>query len=904
MLVRCPSCATQLRLARAPTQDTQLRCPKCSTAFRVRPSAPNHAVAIGDIDGVPIGRRDETPSGSAPTQGAPTQDEAAGDDAQPAPHAPARSNETSLPSALPPARGGMFDSMASPALGASAPTTPDADPSERGTLPLGQALPPPRGEDLDSRDVSGVFRTAHAEALPATHGVPDEDSSPNLSALPPARIGALASGSMPSVGAPALPPSQGVGLESASVPALAPREPTPGPNVGPGGPALPPRRGADPEDTAPPGSDAPRAPRVDGLPPTTYDRSLDSTSVAAVANDDLFPNSPKDPGPRVPGRAALRGGAAPYAPNASTEESFQIPLAAFEQPAYEAPGGNYGDDETAPPTGTADAQTRPASAAPTTPPDEAARLARIAMARVRPSQANPSVRAKRAARPPSASSQPTNPIGVADTLAPPRGVSAPGFGARPSPLDELDASNIPDDLHSFVDGDARGDASPFGDPLGESSEGGAGFVGLADGEASAFGAPLSEKRQDPFRFTTDTNAAVGLELDHEPRSGTSPVEGIRGPAQVTKQVDPLMEFGDMFREVREAVGDSGARGRIDESLFRSGSREPAKSRPDARGSADQLLLKGGRPELDEDPFSRVGVPRTTAGVKVGNASAPPVQQKDDDEQSRLIDIALRDSGLHEPVSEENVAPATSTTFRDAPSLDIRDEVPRARGAVASALLVIVLTLVGVVGYVVYANGGLVDFSDPQYALAVAFRGAEPIAAGGAPAREGAAASLQITALPAGAPEGLEDELQLVDVVDGFYRTSAGTEFVLVEGYVQNDGPSTYRGIRVHVTLHNESGEEVAAREVPIGQAVEQPSLEEIGDAEALDALYAARSAEGDALALANNQRSPFTAAFLVGDDDEVDTLTATPRVRTAERAGECWSVLEFETAPPAEEASP
>lgn len=515
------------------------------------------------------------------------------------------------------------------------------------------------------------------------------------------------------------------------------------------------------------------------------------------------------------------------ATDSRTEESFQIPLEAFEQPAFRAQlsGAHSALDDSAPDDGD----------------DNGAQTALASEATV----------------------------------------------VRPSPVEEsatgeLESSRVPEELHSFLDGDDSDKTAFFGEPLDPGASSGGGFAELNDGEGSMFGAPLFERRQDSFQF--DAAPPDGSDASDAVRAQAVSEDGIRRSATVTKQVDPLMEFGDMFREVREAVGDRGARDHLDPSLFDEHAAPPGAFEARA-SSGENLVLKAGKTERDEDPFRREAAPVAAAGVRVSRDSLT----REKEEQSRLIDIALRNSGLNEPVPEEPTA-APPAPRRAAPSLDVRDEVPHARGALSSALLVVALTLAGVLAFVARANGGVLDFRDPEHALAVAFRGAEPRALTSTEAE--AEGDDAVRALPTETPTGSLSELDLVDVMDGFYRTQGGQEFALVEGQVQNNGDGLFRRVRVEVTLLDARGEVVAERVVPIGRTIEQPALETIAEAEALAELYRELETEGDPLTLANNQLSPFSAVFFVSPDQDIDTYSVRARLSSAERGGECWTALE------------
>ena len=238
------------------------------------------------------------------------------------------------------------------------------------------------------------------------------------------------------------------------------------PRTEPVGSTLPPARADEPAS----GSSTPvQASEVDTRPP--LQRQADTGALGHFFAD---PSADSGATPR-PGILET------IATDSRTEESFQIPLEAFEQPAFRAQLSDAHSalddsalDDSAPDDGDADG----------------ARTALASEATV----------------------------------------------VRPSPIegsatDELESSRVPEELHSFLDGGGNDDKTTFfGEPLEPGASSGGGFAELNDGEGSMFGAPLFERRQDSVQF--DAAPPDGADASYAGRAQPLSEDGIRRSATV------------------------------------------------------------------------------------------------------------------------------------------------------------------------------------------------------------------------------------------------------------------------------------------------------------------------------------------------------------------------------------
>ena len=454
--------------------------------------------------------------------------------------------------------------------------------------------------------------------------------------------------------------------------------------------------------------------------------------------------------------------------------------------------------------------------------------------------------------------------------------------------------------------------------------------GFADLGGPSSGNYAAADLTDPFDQPLGDGAAPPLELDdHRPNSGghdlalddssnpfgtprgaTPPAGGIRGPARSTKPVDPMVEFGDVFREARAEMGETPTRSTyLDDDLLGDAPRG-ASPAPAARRSPGDLDLVGGRPEMDAalDPFAggarEQAGPRTTGKVRLRRPNATS-------DEASLLDAALQDPPTATrpreqplPPPPEPAQPALATVLAARPSGGAATGAG-AGSALATSLLALVLVLVGCAGFLAHANDGLLDLREMDQMIGVAFRGETYIPRHAAPGAASApratpavvaegsgsgepmavAAGTDLPVLPASA-------LEVSPLEDGRLLLEDGRQFLVVDGSVTNRSTDTFRRIELEVTLLDADGEVLATESVAAGDRLQQPHLAIVGPEHTIrDAYDRVREAAAE-LAIGPRQQTPFTGAFLVEGEEPV---TAVARVVGAERqAPSCWTPAAFQ----------
>lgn len=142
-----------------------------------------------------------------------------------------------------------------------------------------------------------------------------------------------------------------------------------------------------------------------------------------------------------------------------------------------------------------------------------------------------------------------------------------------------------------------------------------------------------------------------------------------------------------------------------------------------------------------------------------------------------------------------------------------------------------------------------------------------------------------------APVGALGTLEVTDTRQSIYPNAAGTELVVVEGYVVNrSADTTFRRIYLRVTATSLRDEVFIDRLIPAGALLEQPGLEAIRDGASLAQTYDALERRAASLQVAPGQRTPFSAVAIVPKGGNLEGATIRATVTDGEQLvpEACW----------------
>jgi hypothetical protein len=201
--------------------------------------------------------------------------------------------------------------------------------------------------------------------------------------------------------------------------------------------------------------------------------------------------------------------------------------------------------------------------------------------------------------------------------------------------------------------------------------------------------------------------------------------------------------------------------------------------------------------------------------------------------------------------------------------------------VALTALAMLVCLIGAwLLWVAYQNDGLLDLRRLDRAMVVVEQVAQP------PSLRSKA---EIVA-PTGALAALA-ALEVTEVKQSLYPTAAGTELVVVEGFVLNRSKeTTFRRIYVRVTATSLRDEVFIDRLIPAGALLEQPGLEAIKDGASLAKTYDRLERRAAGLQIAPGQRTPFSAVAIVPKGGNLTDATIKASILDAEQLvpEACW----------------
>jgi len=195
----------------------------------------------------------------------------------------------------------------------------------------------------------------------------------------------------------------------------------------------------------------------------------------------------------------------------------------------------------------------------------------------------------------------------------------------------------------------------------------------------------------------------------------------------------------------------------------------------------------------------------------------------------------------------------------------------------TALAMLVCLIGGWLLWVAYQHDGLLDLRRLDRAMVVVEQVAQP------PSLRSKAEIV--------APTGALAALEVTEVKQSLYPTAAGTELVVVEGFVVNRSKeTTFRRIYLRVTATSLRDEVFIDRLIPAGALLEQPGLEAIKDGASLAKTYDRLERRAAGLQVAPGQRTPFSAVAIVPKGGNLTDATIKASILDAEQLvpEACW----------------
>lgn len=195
----------------------------------------------------------------------------------------------------------------------------------------------------------------------------------------------------------------------------------------------------------------------------------------------------------------------------------------------------------------------------------------------------------------------------------------------------------------------------------------------------------------------------------------------------------------------------------------------------------------------------------------------------------------------------------------------------------TALAMLVCLIGGWLLWVAYQHDGLLDLRRLDRAMVVVEQVAKPPSLRSKP---------EIVTTP-----GALAALEVTEVKQSLYPTAAGTELVVVEGFVVNrSAETTFRRIYLRVTAASLRDEVIIDRLIPAGALLEQPGLEAIKDGASLAKTYDRLERRAAGLQVAPGQRTPFSAVAIVPKGGNLTDATIKASIVDAEQLvpEACW----------------
>ena len=195
----------------------------------------------------------------------------------------------------------------------------------------------------------------------------------------------------------------------------------------------------------------------------------------------------------------------------------------------------------------------------------------------------------------------------------------------------------------------------------------------------------------------------------------------------------------------------------------------------------------------------------------------------------------------------------------------------------TALAMLICLIGGWLLWVAYQHDGLLDLRRLDQAMVVVEQVAQP------PSLRSKAEIV--------APTGALAALEVTEVKQSLYPTAAGTDLVVVEGFVVNRSKeTTFRRIYVRVTATSLRDEVFIDRLIPAGALLEQPGLETIKDGASLAKTYDKLERRAAGLQVGPGQRTPFSAVAIVPKGGNLTDATIKASILDAEQLvpEACW----------------
>lgn len=300
----------------------------------------------------------------------------------------------------------------------------------------------------------------------------------------------------------------------------------------------------------------------------------------------------------------------------------------------------------------------------------------------------------------------------------------------------------------------------------------------------------------------------------------------------------------------------------------------------ARRSSTTLKAFPGGPTATPAPTSTTGPLRADGSVAFGwDRPAQPSLPPQPEAVTRFSAAASTDS-RHESLAPDDAEQEPAADPESDSRLLVATIAEASLPPVTVALTALAMMICLVGGWllwIAYQNDGLLDLRRLDRAMVVVEQVAEP------PSLRAQHETL--------APQGALSQLEVSEVKQSIYPNAAGTELVVVEGFVLNrSADTTFRRIYLRVTATSLRDELFIDRLIPAGALLEQPGLEAIRDGASLARTYDTLERRAAGLQVAPGQRTPFSAVAIVPKGGNLKGATIKATILDAEQLvpEACW----------------
>ena len=191
---------------------------------------------------------------------------------------------------------------------------------------------------------------------------------------------------------------------------------------------------------------------------------------------------------------------------------------------------------------------------------------------------------------------------------------------------------------------------------------------------------------------------------------------------------------------------------------------------------------------------------------------------------------------------------------------LAEEAGERREAVATWLLILLLTLAAALAWVAVRNEGVLDFSRPHAMLAIAL--GQPVEQ---PSELGAIDHRGGPSTPTPPEARTPEALAIRDERAVVVRPADDRSLLLLEGFVRNNDEVAWRRIEVRVRMVAPDGRTLLERTLPAGGTLSLPELHAIRGDQSIEVAFQDLRRRTADLAVQPGQQTRFAAVFLPPD---------------------------------------